>query len=265
MHGLTWPTKRGHVTHAGVLNNSKIEKINMYKDNFKSLVSKSVETNTFIGDGNPDSQILLIGKEGSNEGEDDNTTNSKLWETRCKENIKPDFSYFFDGAYSKPGHTWKKYQKLHGYIFPEQMPEYRKFNFHERVFTTEMNVKPSKNTGKAIKDDGFAERIRTRKFEFLTTDFIQDFRVIILACSDYIINVGEGEEREIDTIFGVSWDKPHIIEQNNKKYRFDTHYDKNKTKLVIHCRQLSGSIPEKYFQDLGEVVREFIQSPKTES
>jgi len=60
------PPKRRHGVDAHVLNDSKIEKINMYKDNFKSLVSKSVETNTFIGDGNPDSQILLIGKEGSN-------------------------------------------------------------------------------------------------------------------------------------------------------------------------------------------------------
>lgn len=237
----------------------------MYKENFKSLVSKCVETKTFIGDGNPNSQILLVGKEGSNEGEDDNTSNSKLWEARINENIQHDFSYFFDEAFSKPGHTWKKYQKLHNYIFSEQKPEYRKFNFHERIFTTEMNVLPSKHTGKAKKEEDFAERVGKRKLEFMRTNFVEEFNVVILACSDYIRNIGEGEEREIDTIFGVEWDKPYFIEHNNNKYRFDTHYNKDKTKLVIHCRQLSGSIPEKYFQVMGEIVREFIKLKETKS
>lgn len=231
----------------------------MYKEKFKKLVAECVKTNTFIGYGNPNAKILFVGKEGSNEGQDENSSNRQKWKRNIDENNELEFSYLLEEAFSKSGHTWKKYQKLHDYIFVEHKPEDRKFNFHERVFTSEMNIKPNKNTEKAKKDVGFADRLRTRKSDFLTTDFVQDFKVIILVCSDYIQNIGEGKEREIDTIFGVAWDKPFIIEHNNKKYGFDTHYSKEKTKLVIHCRQLSGAIPEKYLEKMGEIVREFMR------
>jgi hypothetical protein len=234
----------------------------MYNDNFRKLVSICVETNTFIGEGNPSSQILLVGKEGSNEGEDDNLKNCKKWEFRINDNNKIDFSYPFIEAAQKAGHTWNKYQKLHNYIYPELKSENLKFNFHERIFTTEMNVKPNKNTAKAKLDEGFNERIRIRKSKFLSANFIQDFKVIILACSDYIQNIGEGKEREIDNIFGVIWDKAYLVYFNNKEYRFDTHYNNDKSKLVIHCRQLSGSIPNKYLQEMGAIIQDFIQLPK---
>lgn len=49
----------------------------------------------------------------------------------------------------KLGHTWRKYQKLHDYLF-NVASEY--YNFHEDFFISELNDKPSNTSKDANKE-----------------------------------------------------------------------------------------------------------------
>jgi hypothetical protein len=234
----------------------------MFNESFKGLVKQSLLSRKLIGSGNPNSQILFVGKEGSNQqdGKEKNINeNLDYWESQISSNEIPIFSYSIKQF--KPGHTWRKYQKLHDYIFENTSKQ--SVVFENNVFTTEMNETPSKRTSEAQKGGNFTEDVTDRKNTFFKSEFIQNFDVVVLACSNYIQNVGIRGEWEINSIFGVKWEKDHYTEHNGKKYRFDTHYNENKTKLVIHCRQLSGSIPEKYLADMAIIIREFFQFAKT--
>lgn len=228
----------------------------MYSELFKQLVAECCKNKIYVGGGNPSAKILFVGKEGSNENSLIDPVNAQTWQ-KCIDEQQADI-YKYPNTIKRGGHTWYKYQKLHDFIFEIENNNIEYFNFQENVFTTEMNIVPAKNTGKARKDIDFKARLVKRKNEFLKSGFIQQFDVVVLACSDYFKNEGEGEKREIDTTFGVIWDKKEIIEREKKKYRFDTHYDKNKRKLVIHCRQLSGSFPDEYLQKIANIIREHL-------
>ena len=103
-----------------------------YNENFK----KAIKLNTYLGTGNPNSKILVVGKEVATdveEGLDKNleTQNLISFNNNCndwKKNINEQISqenipnwngnennplYAFKGAViKKEGHTWRKYQKL---------------------------------------------------------------------------------------------------------------------------------------------------------
>jgi hypothetical protein len=240
---------------------TKNEKIRMLKDGFKDLVNQCLVSRNLIGSGNPNSQILFVGKEGSNQqdGREKNINdNLDSWKNQMLRDEPPIFSYSIKQF--RTGHTWRKYQKLHDYIF--ENTDKQGVVFENNIFTTEINETPFKRTGDAQKGVNFTEDVIDRKSTFFKFEFIQNFNVVVLACSNYIQNIGIGGEWEINSIFGVKWEKEYNTEHNGKKYRFDTHYNENKTKLVIHCRQLSGSTPEKYLQDMGTIIREFIQFSK---
>jgi hypothetical protein len=230
----------------------------MLNNNFKDLVSQCVQSKSLIGSGNPNAKILFVGKEGSNQedGKDQNIKNNlEFWKEQIKKNEAPTFNYSIKDF--TEGHTWSKYQKLHDYIF-ENTQKHSQI-FENNVFTTEMSEAPFKQTSEAQKKEGFAESLKNRKQTFFTSDFIKNFNVVVLACSNYIQNVGKDGVWEINSIFGVKWEYKHIVQYNGNEYRFDTHFNEDKSKLVIHCYQLSGAIPDKYLQSIAAVIREFIK------
>ena len=51
-----------------------------------------------------------------------------------------------------------------------------------------MSNLPSKTTENAKKNPLFKEELEKRKNGFFKTAFIQNFPVVVLACSDYIVN-----------------------------------------------------------------------------
>lgn len=107
---------------------------------------------------------------------------------------------------------------------------------------TEINNSPSKHTKYANKSG-----ISSRKEFFKENDFIRNFQVIVLACSNYIIG------DEIKDIFNVSFDK----QIGNGKQLFWTHYNTDKTKLVIHTRQLSTNVSNNLLMEIANEIRHF--------
>ena len=125
-------------------------------------------------------------------------------------------------------------------------------DFLEKAFTTEINDAPEKNTATADKSS-----LNKRKRLFEKTDFIQEFPVVVLACSNYIKN--NNEIREIDEIFKVTYCDKKVYSSTNW---FFTHYNADKTKLVIHTRQLSANVRTDLINDMGEIIKQHLKKLK---
>lgn len=178
-----------------------------YNDNFTNALKSARDYET-IGLGNPDSKILFVGKEAGIQIDYDEDLQS------IKERLKGlhgsafrwnsnKFDYSHNPVKLKElSDTWQNYQQLFENIYDEEKwSEYA--SFLRKVFTTEMSNLPTKTTGKAKKNPYFIKELMKRKDSFFKTDFIQSFPVVVLACSDYIVN--NDKIREIDNIFEVKY------------------------------------------------------------
>lgn len=218
----------------------------MYNKNFKNLI-KECSDRTYIGRGNPNAKILFIGKEYSTPNLK-HEFEAKYWSEKIYLNELVNLNHKKDVV---EGHTWSKYQKLHDYIFERSKTNI--LNFEDRIFTTEMSEISQKNTRDARKHIDFEEKLQQRKREFFKSEFIQDFPVVVLACSDYIKN--NNVIREIDDIFGVGYKDEYPKKTYTKSNWFYSHYNRDRTKLVIHTRQLSGNVLNELLKDMSTVIR----------
>ncbi len=180
----------------------------MYTEKFKLFVNKAQTENQYIGIGNPNAKILYIGKEAAiipnnTDAMDSYKENANFWSKLINSNkqdmyeyeVGPDHQFRVEKSWGK--NTWSKYQLLTDKILKnETKPNY--INFLNHVFTTELNDSPHKHNHLADKST-----INERKQFLKDSPFIQDFSVVVLACSDYIVN--NDNIREIDTIFGVQY------------------------------------------------------------
>jgi len=230
-----------------------------YTNEFAEFVQKGVG-NYFIGTGNPNSKVLLIGKESAIPSTDTAGLkwyydNAFTWMNHIKNNTCECFEYRVDENNPlRKGwgrNTWSKYQKLIDYIFEKESKSFE-VNFLKYAFTTEINDAPSKNTSIAVKSN-----LKKRKELFKNSGFIQSFPVIILACSNYIVN--NDEIREIDDIFNVTYDGDeegkHYFTEGNW---FFTHHNNNRSKLVIHTRQLSADVKDEMLQKMALIIRKHL-------
>ena len=233
----------------------------MYEQDFKEFVNKGVENEYHIGTGNPNSQILFIGKESALSNDDLEghrlyKMNAIEWQNHIDNNTCEVLSYpiledhVFRREKSWGKNTWSKYQKLANHIFEKEERQYF-IDFLENVFTTEINDAPNKNTSTADKS-----KLNERKSLLKESDFIQNFPVVVLACSNYIKN--NEDLREIDEIFGVKYEEEYPKKVYNKTNWFFSHYNEDGTKLVIHTRQLSADVKADLLKDMGTVIRQHL-------
>lgn len=253
-----------------------------YNELFIKTIIECKKTGTYIGTGNPNSKILIIGKETATDVENkakreehyvrlqrenlqDFEENAIKWDSNIKNKVEinsipnwiggkdsplisnPLFPYkSMHPKEQKEGHTWRKYQKLHDLVFQNDLSlvTTKEYDFHNHIFLTEMNSSPSKHTKYADKSG-----ISNRKQFFKENEFFQNFPVIILACSNYI------NGNEIENIFNVTFDKQY----GNGKQLFWTHYNSDKTKLVIHTRQLSTNVSNDLLREIANQVHNFIK------
>jgi hypothetical protein len=240
-----------------------------YTKEFKNLT----ELNTYIGTGNPNSEILIIGKEVATDTENGKNksleaknliafnSNVENWKKNIKinlsqnkipnwnDNIENNPLYAFKGVeIKKEGHTWRKYQKLYNLLYENQ--ENNTINFQENFFITEMSVLPSKTTKEAQKKSDFQIKLKERKEIFLKSDFIQNFQIVILACGDYI------NGKELTDIFEVEF----IEQKGTKRQHYWIHKNlSEKPKLVIHTRQLSANVSNELLIGIANEIKNFLK------
>lgn len=231
----------------------------MFKDTFKLYVEQGVN-NYFVGTGNPNAKILFIGKESAISSDDINgklwySNNANDWNKHIASNTCEIFEYFVDenhvlrNGWGK--NTWSKYQKLSDIIWKQETKPFY-IDFLKYTFTTELNDSPEKNTATANKSG-----LNERKLLFKKSEFIQGFPVVVLACSDYIKN--NAELREIDEIFNVTYNGDETGRYwYNKGNWFYIHHNEDRTKLVIHTRQLSADVKNEMLECMGAIIREHL-------
>lgn len=233
----------------------------MYNEDFKKFVRDGVKNSYHIGTGNPNAQLLFIGKEsaiadGNIEGRAWYDINALEWQEHIEKNtcqklhypIHENHVFRIEKSWGK--NTWSKYQKLTNLIFEQEHQPYY-IDFLKKVFTTEINDAPSKNTSTANKS-----KLNERKVLFKSSDFIQNFPVVVLACSNYFKN--NVQVREIDEVFGVDYKESYPHKVYNRTNWFFCHYNTDYSKLVIHTRQLSANVKNELLYDMSLVIREFL-------
>lgn len=226
-----------------------------FSENFKKISENCVKNGAHLGGGNPSARILFVGQEAAIEQiEEWYGNNAKVWQNKILNN--EDLIDFKRNEKFLPGHTWNKYQRLHNYIFPENSSD-DLINFEERIFTTEMSDNPSKTNYKASKKINFKSDLQKRKETFFNEDFIQDFKVVVLACSKYIVN--NEKNWEINNLFKVKYIGDDLGKYwYNKTNWFYIHYSEDHKKMVIHTRQLSTDVFDKMLEDMGKIIREHL-------
>lgn len=238
-----------------------------YSNEFKEAVDNCVSNGTHIGTGNPNAKILFVGQEAAfEEKNDEYKSNAIDWQNHIKNNTTQRFNFQVDDneSYLRKTwgkNTWSKYQKLHDYIFNKKEKPFH-IDFLENVFTTEMSDNPAKKTKDAQKKKDFKNDLQKRKKTFFKEDFIQNFSVIVLACSNYIEN--NPKNWELNELFKVEFfnDRDCLYLDKFKEFKlysrgnwYFLHSNEDQTKLVIHTRQLSTNVNNELLKDMGEIIR----------
>ena len=215
----------------------------------------------WCGLGNPDSHILIVGKEPYKENlvEDTEEIRKLLQEDYdiCENHI-------FGTGVRKKNPTWNNYQKIIEKVFLHKDFNPNVYSFEECAFTTELNTmfRPQ-----AQLDEKTVKNINERLFFFKESEFINSFPVILLACGNFISN---DEERGflINNTFDVEFDvepdsKGKLKGEHKDGYKsghwFYTHHRKKDGKrLVIHTRQLSNLFDYRILDDMADIIREHL-------
>lgn len=226
-------------------------------NNFQNLLYSNPDQ--YIGYGNPNADICFVGKEATGMLPlQCGLGSTNYWMTSLPmffDRIKTDNP---GDSIWKEGHTWNKYQKLYDAIFPENAAKPGTMNFEQHVFVTEMSAIPATTTNEGKNALGFEEQLALRKQKFFAHPYFKDFKVIVLACSDYIVNYGD--RREIDSLFDVTFDINGGAHEIGPQNAFWVHHSADGNRMVIHTRQLSGAVSDKLLEEMGAVIRQHLNS-----
>ena len=233
---------------------------------FEDYRRKCVEREEVCGQGNPNANILIIGKEPYGEAIDLTREREKYLKHLRKnyENCRDHCFYRGTDDFSKLV-TWQNYQKLIFAIYKGiEYNEYNKniIDFERFAYTTELSSVPRPKSNYNLAKEMILKRLDF----FKNSGFIQSFPVIILACGPYIKNIGDGENRQIDNTFGVTFRAEKFVTPTTEKitsptFRFYTHYNEDDSKLVIHNRQLSNfhGNGDQLLKEMATVIRKHLK------
>ena len=216
---------------------------------FEEFINECEKNNQICGQGNPNADILIIGKEPYM----DLKTNQKSLQEELQRQYERCKRGDFGNAKRGKNPTWCNYQSLIEKVYKPKV-EFNSglFDFEKYAFTTELSSIPRKNSKYPEAKPFIQDRLRF----FEKSKFIQDFPVIILACGGYIKN--DDKVREIDNTFHVEFSQEYGKKES--KNRFWTHVDKNDPRrLVIHTRQFSNGISKDLIKEMASVIREHLR------
>jgi len=250
-----------------------------YTNYFKEIVSLAYKEDLYVGMGNPNGKVLIIGKELAIDNYKENPVAEKTlkqnaadWQINvenpnnhienCESNddlnlFNPLYPYKGMGKNQQPtGHTWRKYQLLQEKLFEKKSNEY---TFYNDFFITELNQIPSKYSklqNKELRYNSIQKRIDL----FLKSDFIQNFQVVIVACGHYPRENGV----DICELFNIDYLPPTRHVDDNPKQWYNLHNNKsgNNPKLVIHTRQLSMDVTNKLIEEITKEISFFCEQNK---
>lgn len=232
----------------------------------------------YIGTGNPNSNILIVGKEtaiasdSSEQIEREMEKNFHEWKSNVEKSdlskieikecdwANPNPLYPYKGQLHKidngkncgTSRTWYNYQKLINGIF--NTPENEKIDFHEKVFITETNSTPSRKTKNAD-----TSSIGFRKEKLLGSEFIQSFPVVILAGVGYY-EISENIN-EVESIFGVKFTEKRLA-GGKESQPYWIHHCNTPKKILINTHQLSINVSDALLQEVASIIKSWAEHEK---
>lgn len=219
------------------------------EESFEKFLKECKNRKEWSGQGNPNADILIIGKEPHNgeliKGKEKIQEKLQKQEDHCRSGV-------WGTAPRKGNPTWSNYQNLIEEVYSDRKFDPRLFDFEKYAFTTELNTifRP-----KAVLDEETKSNINKRLRFFKDSEFINSFPVIVLACNDFISN-DEPRGFLINNTFGVKYDGDSSGKhQYSRGHWFYTHHSDNEEKLVIHTRQLSFLFDKNLLPRLAEEIR----------
>lgn len=242
---------------------------------FKQLLDQLDNTSSanedfkYIGTGNPDAKILIIGKETSINAEPNEqqlkeiSNNFSDWiriisneesqvESRNVLNYSPLYPYkgqllkINNGENWGTSRTWYNYQKLYNLIVGKVGNP--NIDFHEGVFITEVNSSSSPKTKNAD-----TSSIEFRKEKLLKSDFFQSFPIVIISGLGYF-EIKENRN-EIEEIFGVRFIRKEIV-NDKESQAYWIHEGTKSPKILINTRQLSIGVSDALLEGIAKKIRE---------
>ncbi len=250
-----------------------------YTNYFKEIATTAKEEGIYIGMGNPNGKILIIGKELAIDEEKEKHVSDKTIKRNpadwvynienpqeeipnCVSNenlnlFNPLFPYKGMEKKQQPaGHTWRKYQLLYETLSDTESEIY---TFYENFFISELNQIPSKYSS-LQNSELRAIWIKKRIEVLFKTDFFQSFPIVIVASGHY------PREHNIDLceLFDIDFIPPTRHVDDNTAQWYNLHKSKSKThpKLLIHTRQLSMDVTNRLIEEIANEIKLFCKENK---
>lgn len=261
------------------MNNSQIN----FDSDFLETIKYCQKRKLYLGLGNPNADILILGKELIDDSlsiEENGEKNIDSWNDIIsnKRNFS-DIDHLEDNALfpwkgqqftirkvDKNGKitgekgtsaTWYFYQYLIDLILnKDKKTTNDDIDFHKYCFQSELNQLNAKMAHLIPKDDKIRIKSIKDREELFAQPFFNKFKIVIIACGhyqrDYSFNIEE--------TFRVNWLQPTI--NISKGNWFNLHYnkDRNNPKIVIHTRQFSSGISTELIKGIAEKCIEFMDN-----
>ena len=261
----------------------------MYTEKFKQVVQYCKENNLFVGYGNPNGKVLVIGKEAAHvEGDIQQLKetkerfcdiNIKSWEEVLSENEVPNYDgenpaierfeeikkpqygwgcqnnkvskKLKSGEYSEgTSSTYLNYEKLYEQLFL-QGEKLKKINFQKEFFITELSDYPTKESYKDKEIEALRQQSIEERKPLFAMPFFKDFPIVIVAAGDY----PEKYNFDMQQTFDVQWEGKTI---EVGKYWYNLHFSKDNKRILIHTRQLSNSVSGELITAIASEAKKFL-------
>jgi hypothetical protein len=266
-----------------------------YSEEFKEAVNFCKKNNLFLGHGNPNSKILLVGKEQYYDAiskldsdefydellkkrEDVNKLNIFSWLDNLDKNFVPEWNSSIDSEiinqnaltahWNQKNKPNRFSQKKNEWNFGTSNTYLHYQKIYQNVFNNSIkqeNLNFQKEFFTTELNDLIAKRdYKFKRLKILKKEFISKRQELFdhsFFKSFPVILVASGHYTkdfnfDIEKIFDV--DFIEIRETKIKKAWYNVHYSKDGKRLLIHTRQLSTSVPSELIDDLGNIIKKHL-------
>ena len=257
----------------------------MYTEKFKQVVQYCKENNLFVGYGNPNGKVLVIGKEAAHIGKEETTenlekkkeelfqSNVSQWEQILSTNEVPNYDgerpishenplYAYGNQFNKKdirkegkpynggtSSTYLNYEKLYEQLFL-QGEKLEKINFQKEFFITEFSDYPTKESYKNEDIEALRKQSIEERKPLFALPFFKEFPIVIVAAGDYPYLYHIDLEKTFDVIF-----KKEIKVGRD---RYFLHFSKDNKRILIHTRQLSNSFSGELIVAIANEAKKFL-------
>ena len=249
----------------------------MYTEKFKQVVQYCKENNLFVGYGNPNGKVLVIGKEAAHVAKEDLADHLEKKKEELLQSNVAQWEHIYDGerpisdenplyAYGnqfnkkdirkegKPynggtSDTYTKYEKLYEQLFL-QGEKLKKINFQKEFFITELSDYPTKESYNDKEIEALRQQSIEERKSLFALPFFKDFPIVIVAAGDYPSRYQIDLEKTFDVVY-----KGEI---EVRKDRYFLHFSKDNKRILIHTRQLSNSVSDELIAAIASEAKKFL-------